>query len=61
MNAKSPAQRAFFLSAGIIMNILFAIFPDDPGRRHQGRATQPGLHRGCRRGIAGRDSRVAGW
>jgi regulator of sigma E protease len=25
MNAKSPAQRAFFLSAGIIMNILFAI------------------------------------
>jgi len=26
MNAKSPAQRAFFLSAGIIMNILFAIF-----------------------------------
>lgn len=25
MNAKSPGQRAFFLSAGIIMNILFAI------------------------------------
>lgn len=25
MNAKSPAQRAFFLSAGILMNILFAI------------------------------------
>ncbi len=25
MNAKSPAQRAFFLSAGIIMNVLFAI------------------------------------
>jgi regulator of sigma E protease len=25
MNAKSPAQRAFFLSAGIIMNILFAV------------------------------------
>jgi regulator of sigma E protease len=25
MNAKSPGQRAFFLSAGIIMNILFAV------------------------------------
>ena len=25
MNSKSPAQRAFFLSAGIFMNILFAI------------------------------------
>ncbi|HET9659264.1 MAG TPA: RIP metalloprotease RseP [Thermomicrobiales bacterium] len=25
MNAKSPAQRAFFLSAGIIMNVLFAV------------------------------------
>ncbi|MCA9859731.1 MAG: site-2 protease family protein [Thermomicrobiales bacterium] len=26
MNAKSPGQRAFFLSAGIIMNVLFAVF-----------------------------------
>ena len=25
MNAKSPGQRAFFLSAGILMNILFAV------------------------------------
>ena len=60
MNAKSPAQRAFFLSAGIIMNILFAVFLMILVVGIKGRAAQRGLYRWSGRGFARRDCRLAG-